>query len=286
MAENQLRGEEQDRESNSAGQGSPTTDNPRSVFQKKDVTDLQNRMKALEEEVLALKERVASLEVNLEPGLVGPSISPNDSRRGPKPKITDSELLSYRDGLVLWFELIWPKIGSQLCTASTTKEILSLLEAGFREHAPAEQKNCSVLERTDLCLRPFERRLLEHPEALLEFLTSGPTDANPANLPRFHGKPPKQAVVDALNRPWRDPARWKAAARLPTRQVANAMAGVPDLDWRTSLDRCTRIPSELMVGMETEQHYRKLFEIPERKPLEGRPDRKSNRASQKRTKAF
>ena len=255
MDKKQLHGDGQDGGKEFTGEGAQTPENSRSDLQNKDVTGFQNRLEGLEEQVATLQDRVSALE-----GL-GLPIDHDAPRRGPKQKIGDRELFSYRDALVKWFERIWPRIESRLCSASSTEEILALLETDFPQ-PPDDQKGQPLLKRTDVSLRPHEKRLLEHPEALLDFLMSGPSGANPTNATRFYGKPPKQVVIDALDLPWSDPVRWKAAARLPTRQIANAMAGVPDLEWRTSLDRCSVFPSELMIGIRTEEHLRDLHRLP------------------------
>jgi hypothetical protein len=65
------------------------------------------------------------------------------------------------------------------------------------------------------------------------------------------------------------PKRLRTAAMLPTRQIANALAGVPSLDWRTLLDRCSANPSQMLVGKRTEEYYRKVYGIPAPKAIQG-----------------
>ena len=65
-------------------------------------------------------------------------------------------------------------------------------------------------------------------------------------------KDPQKTVRDALNRPAEDEKRIRAANRVPTRQIANAMAGVPKLRWRTSLDRCSKNPCSYEVAPATD----------------------------------
>jgi hypothetical protein len=72
--------------------------------------------------------------------------------------------------------------------------------------------------------------------------------------------------MDALNRPAEDAKRKRAANRLPTRQIANAMAGVPKLRWRTSLDRCSENPCSYEVAPDTDHRHRAIFGIPQREP--------------------
>ncbi len=40
------------------------------------------------------------------------------------------------------------------------------------------------------------------------------------------------------------------------------MAGVPDLSWRRSLDRCTAYPSEAYVPVGLDMFYRDRYSIP------------------------
>ena len=86
-------------------------------------------------------------------------------------------------------------------------------------------------------------------------------DANHSSLLRI--RPPKKTVTDAL-RPFDSEQRKRAANRLPTRQIANAMAGVPKLKWRTSLDKCSERPSSYRVGHNAAGHYRAKFGMPEK----------------------
>ena len=44
--------------------------------------------------------------------------------------------------------------------------------------------------------------------------------------------------------------------------IANAMAGVPDVAWRTSLDRCNAQPSATFIALNLDMYYRELLNIP------------------------
>jgi hypothetical protein len=189
----------------------------------------------------SLKERVRSLERRveaLEHGLTIDALEEATQKRpGPHPKISDEDLLQCRNALVDCLEVHWPDLGPKLLSAPGPEEIIAAL---MPFAGPQTSRGLLV------------QRLIDHASALLSFLKSD----------RFHRKPPKRTVIDALNRPLEDERRMRAAARLPTRQIANAMAGVPELEWRTSLDRCSRTPSRLFVGKRTEDHYRGLFAVP------------------------
>ena len=142
-----------------------------------------------------------------------------------------------RNALVDWLEINWPEVGPKLLSAKGPQAIVASLVL----YAGPETSHSFIL-----------KRLIENAGALLSFLTSR----------RFHRKPPKRAVMDALNKPWNDERKMRGAAKLPTRQIANAMAGVPELEWRTSLDRCSKVPSPLVVGKRTEDYYRELLRVP------------------------
>jgi hypothetical protein len=189
---------------------------------------------SLEKRVRSLESRVDFLELQL-----GIDAFPEKIQKkpGPEPKIPAEELLENRDALVDWLEICWLELGPRLLCATRAEEITAALEP----HVLPETGRSRII-----------KRLMDNAAALLSFLHST----------RFHRKPSKQAVIDALNQPWDDDKRMRAAAKLPTRQIANAMAGVPKLEWRTSLDRCLRKPSQLAVGKKTEDHYRELYGVP------------------------
>lgn len=135
---------------------------------------------------------------------------------------------------MIWLETKWPDLAPKLYTAKTVQDVVAAISEMF-PNASAEQVG-RALKRTDIVLRPFQRRLLESAESLFEFV----------NSLRFSREPSRPTVRAALNH---SAAGWqRSAARLPTRQIANAMAGVPEVTWRTSLDRCSELPSSLTVG--------------------------------------
>ena len=194
----------------------------------------KNSSPSLEKRVRCLESRVEALEVRL--GIYDP---PKETQRkpGPHPKISKEDLLENRDALVDWLEVYWPKVGRKLLSAKVPQSIVAALVP----YAGPEASHSFIL-----------KRLIENANDLLSFLRSG----------RFRRKPPKRAVMDALNKPWDDQRKMRGAAKLPTRQIANAMAGVPELEWRTSLDRCSKVPSPLVVEKRTEDYYRELFGLP------------------------
>lgn len=114
---------------------------------------------------------------------------------------------------MIWLETKWPDLAPKLYTAKTVQDVVAAISEMF-PNASAEQVG-RALKRTDIVLRPFQRRLLESTESLFEFV----------NSLRFSREPSRPTVRTALNH---SAAGWqRSAARLPTRQIANAMAGVP-----------------------------------------------------------
>lgn len=199
---------------------------------------------SLEKRVRGLESRVEVLERGL-----GINAFPEEIQKksGPHPKISDEELWGNRDALVDWLEVHWLNLGPKLLSAMGPEQIMAAL---MPFAGPETSRGLLV------------KRLIDNAGALLSFLKSG----------RFRRKPPKRAVVQALNKSWNDERLMRAAAKLPTRQIANAMAGVPELEWRTSFDRCSKTPSRLLVGKRTEDHYRELFRVPlpKRRPAQAK----------------
>ena len=187
----------------------------------------------------ALEGRVEALEREVFQPLISFQTSGEYKRRPEKLyAIENDQLWGFRDEIIDRLEGTWPHIARRLLAAKK-KEAL------------------------DKALKPLVdwqsyvgKRFLSNTEALLDFLQ---TD-------RFNRKPPRRTVVRALNGSWADEesrlATQQATMRLPTRQIANAMAGVPKISWRTSLDRCSRLPSPMAVQKRTDKHYRRLYRVP------------------------
>jgi hypothetical protein len=203
-----------------------------------------DRIAELERQVLRLKEDVALLKMANPSPLLNEAVLPGEpekledrKRKGPKEKIDDYDLLHRRELLISWLESIWPAIVDQLEKARHPRHVRALFEeyAVQRDSRPDSQT-----------------RFMKESGALLEFLLSD----------RYGKTLPHATVVNALNLPFDDERRARAANRLPTRQIANAMAGVPDLKWRTSFDKCSQRPSQARVGPYTEFYYRRRYGLP------------------------
>ena len=206
-----------------------------------------DRIAELERRVLKLEDVVALLKsVNPSP-LLNEAVIPGEpekpeQRRGPKEKIDDYDLFHRRELLISWLESIWPSIVDQLEVTRHPRHVQAL----FAEYAV--QKD----------LWPeWQTRFLKKPGALIKFLWSD----------RYGKTLSRATVVHALTLPFDDERRARAANRLPTRQIANAMAGVPDLRWRTSFDKCSQRPSQARVFPSTEFYYRRQYGLPAAIPL-------------------
>lgn len=193
---------------------------------------VKGRLETLESRVEALEREVFHPLISFEP-------SGEYKRRPGKPYVVeDDQLWGFRDEIIGWLEGSWPDIAPKLLAARKKEDL-------------------------DKALKPLAdwqsyvgKQFLSNTEALLDFLHSH----------RFNRKPPRRTVVRALNGSWSDEesrlATQQVTMRLPTRQIANAMAGVPEISWRTSIDRCSRLPSLMAVQKRTDEHYRKLYGVP------------------------
>jgi len=198
---------------------------------------LDARVAALEKEVAELWELVNRLD-GVAPSYFYTGIADIENKKpGPGKNIEDAELFHSRDCLVGWLEEIWPVMVQPLLAAANCRELAAVLKKTAR---PRDLQP------------PWQSRFLAHPAHLFDFLHSR----------RFRRKPPKKTVIDALNRPADDKRRQRAANHFPTRQIADAMAGVPKLSWRTSLDKCSKNPCTYPVAFNTDRHYRAMFAIP------------------------
>jgi hypothetical protein len=191
--------------------------------------DLEVRMAAAEAQIAQLSERVDRV-AGIIPSHYFPSAEANQKKPGPERNIEDEELFRSRDSIVGWLEGIWPEIVQQLLAAKDPRKIQQIFKSVAR---PKDSRP------------PWQTRFLRHPARLLDFLSGD----------KFRRKPPKKTVLDALNLPQEDERRKRAANRLPTRQIANAMAGVPNLRWRTSFDRCSQHPCSYLVTLTTAEYY-------------------------------
>jgi hypothetical protein len=212
-------------------------DNPLTGIREKPTKTLENRVAKLEAKIAELEERVDRASGVVPAHFYGETDGTAKKKPGPKRKIDDTELLLNRDNLVYWLEEHWPRIVKPLRAAQNPGEVAMVL----RQVATARD------------IRPsWQSCIVGHPARLFDFLQSE----------KFRIKPPRKTVIDSLL-PLHSDKRSRAANRLPTRQIANAMAGVPKLEWRTSLDKCSLHPSSYRVGHNTAEHYRAMFGIPE-----------------------
>jgi len=210
---------------------------PFTSFSEKQEQSLGSRVTKLEERIEQMQEEIDGV-AGVMPAKFREAIdSIGKKHPGPAKKVHDTELELNRNNLIGWLEEHWPRIVKPLLAARNPHAVAAVLRpiAAAREVRPTWQK-----------------AIVGHPAKLLEFLRSE----------RFRRKPPKKTVADALA-VYHSEQRDRAANRLPTRQMANAMAGVPKLKWRTSLDKCSKNPSPLNVGYNTAGYYRTMFRIAE-----------------------
>jgi hypothetical protein len=195
-------------------------------------SELERRVIQLENDVAILKQLARWPLFNKEARVE------KKTKPGVKERIEDADLFKYRDGLTLWLEAYWPWMEDRLCRARSAEEVGAILEA--------------VSEEPDF-RRDWQKRLLPNPAALFDFISNE----------RFRKtKLPMATVKDALTLPMDDDRRKRAANQFPARQIANAMAGVPDIGWRRSLDRCSVNPSTKYIVLNTDLHYRELYGLP------------------------
>jgi hypothetical protein len=197
---------------------------------------LEAKLASLEARVVKLEERVDRLD-GIVPSYYYGATDESKKKPGPDKYIEDVELFRHRDGLVGWLEDVWPKIVKPVLAAADPSEVAGIF---------------SKVARPKDLQPPWQSRFLAYPSDLFDFLRSE----------KFRIKPPKQTVIDALNLPEEDEKRKRAANRLPPRQIANAMAGLPELEWRTSLDKCSKNPCSSPVALNTDRYYRAMFSIP------------------------
>ena len=199
----------------------------------------QSARSELERRVIQLEHDVAILkQMTRWPVFKNDAPIDKKAKPGAKERIEDEVLFKYRDGLTLWLEAYWPWMEGRLYRASNAEEVGRILEA--------------VSEEPHL-RRDWQKRLLPNPAALFDFISDE----------RFRKtKLPRATVKDALTLPLDDDRRKRAANQFPARQIANAMAGVPDIGWRRSLDRCSAKPSGAYLVQNTDLHYRELYGLP------------------------
>lgn len=198
-----------------------------------------DRVKELERKITNLQKDVEKLKtLSGWPYWAHEGDQPEEKKKlGPKQNISDPELFRYRDALIIWLERFWPWMIDKVLVASTVAEVETIIQAV----APDPDY------RSD-----WHDRLLQNAAALFEFLRDE----------RFRKTLPKATVSDALSPSCKDEKGRRASNQLPTRQIANAMAGVPEIAWRTSLDRCSAQPSIESVALNLDMHYRELLGIP------------------------
>jgi hypothetical protein len=166
------------------------------------------------------------------------SIFNTQKHAGRRPTLDDSWLLSMRERIIHALEPRWPELAEGILGAMTLAQLRTVLQPLSNAH--------------DLTLD----LIVKHAAILWDFLQSD----------RFRKQPDRQRLRTALFLP--NPATHEdlcrmlnAAACLPTRQIAAALAGplaVPGrMSWRTSMARCGKLPQliPLFHHQETEKYF-------------------------------
>ena len=159
---------------------------------------------------------------------------------GRRPALDDSRLLSMRERIIQALEQRWPEFAEGIFSAKTLAQLRTALQPMSNAHDPT----------LDL--------IVKHAAILWDFLQSD----------RFRKEPDHKRLRAALILP-KFPAHedlgrmLDAAACLPTRQIAAALAGplaVPGrMAWRTSLARCGKMRQliPLWHHAETENYFQR-----------------------------
>jgi hypothetical protein len=200
--------------------------------------ETENPILQLERRVTQLEKDVATLKRQVEwPAFTRNALTAKKIKPGVKERIEDEQLFKCRDGLIRWLEAYWPWLEDRLYQAKSAEEVGAILEAVSEE---------------PYLRRDWQKRLLPNPQPLFDFISDQ----------RFRRNLPTATVKDALDGSWNDVTCRRATNKLPARQVANAMAGVPDIGWRRSLDRCSVQPSSVRIALNMDLYYREVYGIP------------------------
>jgi hypothetical protein len=123
---------------------------------------------------------------------------------------------------VLGIESVWKALDPALLKAKSKHQVQTILE----EFVPL--MGISI---------HFQQSMIDAAAVLFEFISSG----------RLRKTGPSRRILRILGRRNWDLTSMKAAMKLPTRQLASAIAGAPELSWQRSLDRCAGFPSYVPI---------------------------------------
>jgi hypothetical protein len=191
------------------------------------LTELCASIQELAQQLDDVNSRLEEVEIWIRGDLK--SIEQQKKRRGPASKIDDSELFARRDAYVLGLETVWRDLEPRLFKARSPRAMQAVLEE-FAPRMPVQER--------------FQRLILDTANGLHAFINSG----------RLR-KTVSAQTKSILGRAGWDKKRVQVAAALPTRQLANAIAGLPQIAWPTSLDRCRKPPSPWPIREPTELYY-------------------------------
>jgi hypothetical protein len=135
-------------------------------------------------------------------------------KRGPKPRLRESELLRRRDSLIYWLEDNWPELSRAIRKAKNGEQLIPALRRMRPLSTQYEQP-------------PFCCDWKQHWPLLWEFVSKSK---------RYFNNP---------------------------RNIANALAGIPELSWKRSFDVCSNHPSHLEIQARAVLDYLRR-NVPER----------------------
>ena len=183
------------------------------------MTESKSRLDQLESRISAL-EGESGLGLNTE----APA-----KPLGPRPKIDNPELFERRDAYVIGLEAVWPDLEPRL----------------YKAVSPAAVRKVFLQIAPSMPIQSWLRvQLPKTAGELFDFVKSG-------RLPKGISK----RAVAVLRRDGWERDAWKSAAALPTRHLANAIAGAPQISWQRSLARCSKEPCHWPLSSVVKSHF-------------------------------
>ena len=217
-------------------------DASRSVqFTQEKTSDLLTEIRAT---LVEHSTRLTAIEDWLAGGALLPSAQDDDEptgvTSGAKQKLSDAVLLERRDAYVKGLERVWPSFQAKIANVKSSEDAAVLAQEIASELTISQQSKEDFVRSATKIVGSSPGTC-----ALFEFIRSN------RYVPRVSRE--TRRMISRWSQG--DDACLRAGAKLPTRQIANALAGVPELAWRTSLDRCLKTPCWYYVAGETERHY-------------------------------
>jgi hypothetical protein len=157
------------------------------------------------------------------------------NKRGRKPKLDPELLIRRRDTLIWFLEDHWPQVESRLVKAKRDDDFREAL----RPVLTISSEIAGTLDFRGLARLYKENRLRKIPSRQM--------------LKAFALK--NKSVPSIFN-------------NLPSRNLANALAGVPNISCRTSLEECAKTPSQRRPAVKMWMHYWNKYEHCPKPPIQ------------------